>query len=494
MRAAIYTRVSTEEQAEEGVSLAGQEALCRERAAADGATDVELVTDPGYSGKSLDRPGIQRLLQLLPAVSHVYVYDMSRLSRDLLDQLVIERRMIAAGVTLISLSDPVDHSTASGRMVGHVTSAVAQYQREQTAERTRMAIRQRASEGKYVGWPPFGYEWERNAWGESTGRIVVVPEDARIMRELFERYDAGASLRELAQWLQAEGVRGARGACPWRPDNVGKLLRHHAYVGQVKCGDLIAKGLHEPIISAALWQRVQQRLDRRRNIHPRSRDASLAPILRCGVCGGTIGVSVAGPKGRRYRRYQCVARTRVPCEQRHAGTSAPADALERVVWEYVHELLDGERLQRALDRYLEQRREAQAEDSRASAVERLAYIDLEIERNLAAYHAGACPLDVLVKRNEPLMAERERLRQRTAEGAAENNGFTHAEMARLREHAAGAVQHLQASGRYDRQLEILGRLFTRIDLRGPDIVVCHRLDLPPKRIDVPRRQPSVRHP
>lgn len=487
MRAAIYIRVSTEEQAEDGLSLAAQEARCRARAEADGATSCVVFSDPGISGKTLDRPGLRALLETLGDYDRLYVYDLSRLSRDLLDQLTIERRLIAAGVTLVSLSDPIDHSTASGRMVGRVKGAVDQFEREQLAERVKLAMAQRASEGRWNGCPPFGYTWARDEAGRSLGYIVP-DERAPLAASLFARYARGESLSELAQWLEAQGVRGVRGSACWRAGDLGDMLRSRTYIGQVAYAGAIYDGQHEAIVPVATWQRVQERLARRAQTHPRARDRSLSPLLRCAVCGGPVSLYVVrNAAGTAYDRYHCSARKRRPLADRHEPVSAPARGLEYALWTHMAELISGDTLQRALNHWIAAQRSADARDLRAELADRVAAIDDELRRNLAAYHAGGLPLDLLTATNAPLIAERERLRARleAMAGSAEVDAML---LRDLRNLAASSVERLARSDDYDRKRAFLGRMFTVIELTGPQIVLHYRGEvLPARTLEVPRR-------
>jgi len=138
----IYLRVSTDDQAANGVSLAMHEAQCRAMAAATGVDRVEVITDEGYSAKSLKRPGMERLLAAVYArqIAGVLIWKLGRLTRSLKDLIVLIDRFTPGNVALVSLQEKIDTSGSMGRFTLHLLGALAQLERETTAHRVKSAI------------------------------------------------------------------------------------------------------------------------------------------------------------------------------------------------------------------------------------------------------------------------------------------------------------------------------------------------------------------
>jgi site-specific DNA recombinase len=222
-RAVGYVRVSTDEQADAGVSLAAQEAKLRAYAGLYDLQLVEVVADPGASAKSLDRPGLARVLELLQRrrVDGVLVAKLDRLTRSvadlntLIDQFFSER----AGRQLWSVADSIDTRTAAGRLVLNILTSVGQWEREAIGERTRDAMRHMKAEGRLVGAVPFGYRLADD--GATLVEDEAERESLRVVRELRA---SGLSIRRLVQALNARSVPTADGG-RWHIATVQRALR-----------------------------------------------------------------------------------------------------------------------------------------------------------------------------------------------------------------------------------------------------------------------------
>ena len=160
MLTVAYCRVSTEEQAAEGFSIEGQTDRLRAYAELHELGPLTVITDPGLSGKNLERPGLQQVLAMVDEghVAHVLVWRLDRLSRDLGDLLLLADTFGKADVALHSFSERIDLSSATGRMFYSVLGAFAQFYREQLAENVRMGMQQAVREGKWINRPKTGYD------------------------------------------------------------------------------------------------------------------------------------------------------------------------------------------------------------------------------------------------------------------------------------------------------------------------------------------------
>lgn len=223
MRAIGYVRVSTEEQATDGVSLAAQEAKVRAYAALYEIELIEVVVDAGQSAKTLDRPGLQRALAALKSgkADGLVVAKLDRLTRSvadlasLLDGYFGER----AGRQLWSVADAIDTRTAAGRMILNILMSVSQWEREAIGERTRDALQHKKSRGERVGRIPFGHDLAGDG-------VTLIPNarEQEVIGLIRRLRGDGYSLREIATELNAQGITRKQGATKWDHQWVAKLL------------------------------------------------------------------------------------------------------------------------------------------------------------------------------------------------------------------------------------------------------------------------------
>lgn len=159
MKAIGYVRVSTEKQADFGVSLEAQSEKGRAMAVVQGAELAEVIIDAGESAKSLNRPGMARLLSLVEAgaVDTVIIAKLDRLTRSVADLAELLKRFERRGVSLVSVVDSLDTRSAAGRLVLNIMVSVSQWEREAIGERTRDAMHHERANGERVGTVPFGY-------------------------------------------------------------------------------------------------------------------------------------------------------------------------------------------------------------------------------------------------------------------------------------------------------------------------------------------------
>lgn len=229
-RVIAYVRVSSEGQAEDGVSLAAQRARVEAYAL---AMDLELVgveEDAGFSAKTLaGRRGLERALKALDdgRADGLLVVKLDRLTRSVRDLGHLVDRYFASRWSLLSVSDSIDTRTAAGRLILNVLTSVAQWEREATAERTRDALAHLKSEGVKIGGEALG--WHRSDAVDGDGRRVVVPdsEEAATVTRMRELHSTGASLRTIARALASEQRRTKRGG-RWDAATVRKVLARTA--------------------------------------------------------------------------------------------------------------------------------------------------------------------------------------------------------------------------------------------------------------------------
>ena len=224
MRAIGYIRVSTDKQADRGVSLEAQEAKVQAMAVVQGAELAEVIVDAGESAKSLDRPGMARLLAMVDskAVDVVIIAKLDRLTRSVKDLAELLERFTRRGVSLVSVAESLDTGTAAGRLVLNIMTAVSQWEREAIGERTKDALRHKIVKGERCGKVRFGFDLGAD------GRTLIPNErEQEALRLIRQLRDAGESLRDIAAVLNARGIHTKEGRT-WIHTSVKGILARAA--------------------------------------------------------------------------------------------------------------------------------------------------------------------------------------------------------------------------------------------------------------------------
>jgi DNA invertase Pin-like site-specific DNA recombinase len=216
-----YVRVSTDRQAEHGVSLEAQEAKIRAMATVQGADLIDVIVDGGESAKSLNRPGLQRLMGLVNSgtVQAVIVAKLDRLTRSVKDLCGLLELFEKRKVALISVAEALDTGSAAGRLVITIMGAVSQWEREAIGERTRDALRHKRSNGERVGNIEFGYRL-------SADRRHLEPDltEQAALAEIRNLRRQGQTLRGIAATMNSRGHRTRRGT-QWRLESVARVIK-----------------------------------------------------------------------------------------------------------------------------------------------------------------------------------------------------------------------------------------------------------------------------
>jgi len=202
-----YIRVSTEGQAQDGVSLDAQRAKIGAWCELNDYTLAVVHVDAGLSGKSADnRPGLQAALAACRKGSALVVYSLSRLARSTKDTIGISDRLAKTGADLVSLSEKIDTTSAAGKMVFRMLAVLAEFERDQISERTATAMQYKKTQGERVGSIPYGHDL---AADRSTLIKNAAEQDA--IRQARELKNSGLSLRKIAAELQRRGFNARNG-------------------------------------------------------------------------------------------------------------------------------------------------------------------------------------------------------------------------------------------------------------------------------------------
>lgn len=289
MKARIYIRVSTVEQAKEGFSLAAQEERCLQYIRSQGWTHDETYKDDGYSAKDLNRPAMQRLIQDVKEKQFdvLVVYRLDRLVRSIIDLHHLLDLFDKHEIKFKSATEAYDTTSAMGRLFISIVAAMAQWERENLSERVRMGMEQRFLEKKRHGTVAYGYDLV-------DGKLVVNPEEAKIVRRIHQLYKTNGITR-IAHILNQEGLRTKNGS-RWSDPAIRYILTNPLYIGQVryhpKKGDPkyhIVEGDHDPILTKEEFESTQKLLELRRGavVPPKAMtsDYPFSGVLYCARCG-----------------------------------------------------------------------------------------------------------------------------------------------------------------------------------------------------------------
>ncbi len=309
-RVAIYTRVSTLEQAEKGYSLGEQEDQLLAYCKAKSWSVYKSYCDDGYSGANLNRPAMQELLQDAKKKQFdiVVVSKLDRLSRSQKDVLyLIEDVFNKNEIAFTSVKETLDTSTAFGKAMIGILAVFAQLEREQIRDRMQSGKIGRAKSGKAMSWvvDPFGYK-------VIDGQYQIVPLEAKIVKEMFDIYLKRPSVTNLVKVLNDEGHIGKK--TRWSYRTVKVILTNPIYCGYNQYGGNKYKGNHEPIISVEDFDYTQSLIEKQKtkasNPRPFQSKYMLSGLIRCGYCGSPMGIVLYKPKkdGTRTRKYQCLGR------------------------------------------------------------------------------------------------------------------------------------------------------------------------------------------
>jgi site-specific DNA recombinase len=483
--AVLYARVSTDEQARSGYSLAQQLEALRDYAAREGYEVLEEVSDPGQSGASLERPGMDRVRDLVAegGVSVVLAQDRDRFAREPAYHYLLRREFEEYGTKIRALNDRGD-DTPEGDLTDSILDQLAKYERAKTAERTRRGKLQKAREGKVIATnrPPYGFRYN-----DSRDGLVIHEQESRVVEKIFRLAAEGHGTKAIQTRLYREGIPSPTGKETWHRPTLKRMILSDTYKPHT-CEEALE--LVPPAAAAALdpdkeygirwWNRSsqksrqvsepgrdgQRRYRRKvaytpraqeewigatvpaflpRDLVERARAAMSAPrpqdrknlargwelrgLIRCPSCGAAM-TSHTAKRGEKvyhyYRCYRAVDYRRHSCKQRMSR----ALEAEEAMWGFVSRVMkDPGRILVGMDALIERKRaEMRGDPERESKawLERLAEVDAERRGYLKLAATGRMSEEEL----DEALADLEETR-RTAEGELAAIGGRTEEIGRL---------------------------------------------------------------
>ncbi len=278
MRAAIYVRVSTEEQASEGYSIGAQKEMLQDYCIVEGWEVAGVYEDDGYSGRSVKRPAYQRMMSEMDSWDVLLVIKMDRIHRNSRNFMNMMEVLSKHGKMFVSQSEALDTTNALGRFVVDMIQRLAQLESEQIGERTYMGMREKAEtldkaeEGKRtMGFtPPFGYRLEN-------GGLEEEPDELPIVSRMFSEYLGGSTMDEISWSLGREGILTRRGN-PWNKRNMSTVLHNPVYAGYMRWEDVLIRHHARTAVSIEEFNRTQELMASKVR-DPSKRNVFLIPTL-----------------------------------------------------------------------------------------------------------------------------------------------------------------------------------------------------------------------
>ena len=273
---ALYVRVSTDAQYEEGYSIDAQVRKLKQWCDLKDYENYEVYEDGGWSGSNLERPEMKRLISDITAhrVDRVVVYKLDRLSRSQKDTLfLLEELFIPNNVEFYSMNENFDTGTSYGKAMIGILSVFAQLERENIRERTRMGMQERVKAGYWMGGNgvPFGYDYDSNQ------DILVPNEHANDVRAIYDLYLKGYTTTQLAKMFPVSGDR-----------QIGLILDRVTYLGKIQYKGEVFQGRHQALVDENTWHRAQLERKRRSSKNAVTSSYLLTGLLVCGKCGAKM--------------------------------------------------------------------------------------------------------------------------------------------------------------------------------------------------------------
>ena len=403
-RLALYTRVSTIEQSEEGYSIDEQERLLRSWAEKNNYEVYKCYSDRGISGKDIkNRPALKELLKDAEEKKFdmVISWKINRISRKLADVLKIVDILEKNDITFKSYSEPFETDTPAGKMQFQMMALIGEFERGTIAQNVKMGMCAKAKAGEWCGGRVLGYDLVpmENKEGTKRGKtkLTINEIEARSVRLIFNEYVNGKGYKAITNQLNKLGYKTKKGN-DFSVGSIREILTNPVYIGKVRynvrqnwsekrrrninANPIITDGVHEPIIDEVLWDKVQAIMESKKGKPSRIYDGEypLTGILRCPKCGAGMVISrttnkLADGTKKRIAYYCCGA-------WKNKGTSVcnsntiRVDKANEYVFNKISELLSNEKMVKSIVNNINKERHKKI----SPAKKELERIDKELEK------------------------------------------------------------------------------------------------------------------
>ena len=413
MNVAIYVRVSTLEQAEEGYSIDEQVNKLEQYCDLRNWNVHKVYKDGGFTGSNIDRPALQSLIldAKLKRFDSVLVYKLDRLSRSQKDTLyIIEDILNDNDISFMSLNENFDTSTPFGKAMIGILAVFAQLEREQIKERMQMGKLGRAKSGKNMAWSrvPFGYDFGENK------SLVINELQASIVRRIFKGYLGGKSISKIRNDLNDEGHIGKD--VQWSHKTIRDVLKNPVFKGYILFKNKTFEGVHEPIIDPDAFDKVQDELLVRQkqaykaNNNPRPFQSKYicSGIIRCKLCGNPLSITMSPKRldGTRLRKYHCKRVNKKDTTQKLRKICTFKPVKMEIIEGYILESIEKLRLNpKLIDKYNTNEEDLNTE----TLSNEISKLDAKMERIIDLYLDGELNRKVLDSRKEKIMNQQSKL-------------------------------------------------------------------------------------
>lgn len=413
----LYVRVSTTEQAEEGYSVEAQEAKLRAYCQAMNWIVNRVLIDPGYSGASMDRPGLQELVADVRTgrCKRILVWKLDRLSRSQKDTLILlEDVFLANGCDFVSIMENFDTSTPFGRCIIGILAAFAQMERENIRIRTTMGRVAKIRKGYFSGsHAPIGYKFKTGC-----NELIVDPYTSLMVKETFELFLNGTGLTAIGRhMLEKYGP----GQYDWGKNTaVRRILSNPVYMGKVRLHEELYDGVHEALVSEADWYMAAAILEHNKVIDKRAYcyalktsgrgDNLLTGLLFCGDCGARMYARKVSKSKKKYVCHSVARTSPAMIKSDHCSNRIHPYTVEELDNLVINEIKKLSVDRASFDSMVERCSDKPSIDCSALQ-DRISEIEKQITRLLNLYQAGLVNLDDIGPRLSDLREEKEKLQQ-----------------------------------------------------------------------------------
>lgn len=418
-RVALYIRVSTQEQADEGYSIGAQTERLKAYCTARDWLVFDTYIDPGFSGSNTDRPALKKLIHDVKKkkIDTVLVYKLDRLSRSQKDTLLlIEDVFNKNDVSFVSINENFDTSTAFGRAMIGILSVFAQLEREQIRERTMMGRLERAKDGYFHGggYDPIGYDYV-------DGKLVVNEYEAMQVRKVYELFlDQRWPISRIQRYMQ-KNYTNKHGSWSSHSSVVSAIVQP-IVTGKILYNGQVYEGRHDAIIDEDRFKKASDRYEEVRWNKRGTKEVKnpfiskhvLAGLLYCSHCGARYFAkgNYSGRGENRYYRpyYTCYSRAKtnraLVRDENCMNKSYFVGDLDEIIINEVKKLAYDSSY---VDSIVEQAAAEEKPDENAIIEEKIADVDKQINRLLDLFQLGTIPTDNLMDRIDTLNKQKEQL-------------------------------------------------------------------------------------
>jgi site-specific DNA recombinase len=305
LKAAIYTRVSTEEQKDEGYSLSAQFNLIKDYCSKNDLIPYDVYSDEGISGQKEDRPEFQRMIKDAEKglFNVILVHKFDRFARKIEISQRIKSRLKKASINVISITEPIEDSPIGFFQEGLI-DLLSEYFIRNLAKEVKKGLNERASQGHHNGCLPYGY------YSKNDGNAYINEEQAQVIRKIFELYVSGNGYSKIVQYLKDNRIPSSNNK-HWRQHTVLRIIRNVKYVGLMKYDGKIYDSKLEPIVSKEIFEAAQLargiKSEKQKNYYRGSNTDKylFLGFIACGQCAHSFRIKTSKVKDYRIGYYVC---------------------------------------------------------------------------------------------------------------------------------------------------------------------------------------------